>query len=66
LRAVIRRVIASSGVPAVLVTHDLEEAEELGDIIISYDNGRVAGMRIIERPDSPTPQPRAPEEPDAS
>ena len=32
LRELIRGVIISSGVPAVLVTHDAEEAEELGDV----------------------------------
>jgi molybdate transport system ATP-binding protein len=63
LRELIRSVIVSSGVPAVLVTHDAEEAEELGDVIISYDNGRVTGTRIIERPDSPAPRPDAPEDP---
>ena len=61
LRELIRRVIVSSDVPAVLVTHDAEEAEELGDVIISYDNGRVAGRRIIERSDRPTLRPVPPE-----
>ena len=50
LRELIREVIISSGVPAVLVTHDAEEAEELGDVIIAYDDGRVTGRRVIERP----------------
>jgi molybdate transport system ATP-binding protein len=50
LRDLIREVIISSGVPAVLVTHDSEEAEELGDVVIAYDNGRVTGRRIVERP----------------
>jgi molybdate transport system ATP-binding protein len=50
LRALIRSVILSSGVPALLVTHDIEEAEELGDEIISYNSGRVTGRRLIERP----------------
>jgi iron(III) transport system ATP-binding protein len=60
LRELIRRVIVSSGVPAVLVTHDAEEAEELGDAIISYSNGRVVGSRVIARPDGPVPRRRAP------
>jgi molybdate transport system ATP-binding protein len=60
LRGLIRRVIVSSGVPAVLVTHDAEEAEELGDAIVSYENGRVTGRRIIEHPESPAPRPGAP------
>jgi molybdate transport system ATP-binding protein len=51
LRALIREVIISSGVPAVLVTHDIDEAEELGDEVIAYDSGRVTGRRVIERPD---------------
>jgi len=50
-------VIVSSGVPAVLVTHDVEEAEELGDAVIAYNTGRVTGRRIVERPVDPDPQP---------
>jgi ABC-type sulfate/molybdate transport systems ATPase subunit len=65
MRELIRRVIVSSGVPAVLVTHDVEEAEELGDVVISYDNGRIAGRRVIERADRPTP-PREPPESNGS
>lgn len=56
LRELIRHVIVSSGVPAVLVTHDSDEAEELGDVIISYDHGRVMGTRDIKRSDSPVPR----------
>jgi molybdate transport system ATP-binding protein len=61
LRKLIRGVIISSGVPAVLVTHDAEEAEELGDVIIGYDHGRVNGTRLVERPACPEPQQGAPE-----
>jgi molybdate transport system ATP-binding protein len=61
LRGLIRGVIISSGVPAVLVTHDAEEAEELGDVVIAYNDGRVTGRRIVERPVGPGPQPEAPE-----
>jgi molybdate transport system ATP-binding protein len=50
LRSLIREVIISSGVPAILVTHDIEEAEELGDVVIAYDIGRVTGQRIVDRP----------------
>jgi len=50
LRDLIRRVLVSSGIPAVLVTHDADEAEELGDEVIAYDVGRVTGRRTIERP----------------
>jgi molybdate transport system ATP-binding protein len=61
LRELIRRVILSSGVPAVLVTHDAEEAEELGDIVVAYNGGRVTGSRIVERPVCSEPQQEAPE-----
>jgi len=61
LRDVIRGVIISSGVPAVLVTHDAEEAEELGDVVIAYHDGRVTGTRSIERPVSSEPPPGTPE-----
>ncbi|MGB8179649.1 MAG: ATP-binding cassette domain-containing protein [Acidimicrobiales bacterium] len=50
LRNVIREVIVGSGVPAVLVTHDAEEAEDLGDVVIAYSDGRVIARRSIERP----------------
>lgn len=61
LRALIRDVITSSGVPAVLVTHDAEEAEELGDAVIAYAGGRVTGRRIVERPARPEPRREPPE-----
>jgi ABC-type proline/glycine betaine transport system ATPase subunit len=48
-------------VPAVLVTHDAEEAEELGDVVIAYDRGRVTGTRFVERPACPEPPQGAPE-----
>jgi molybdate transport system ATP-binding protein len=51
-----RGVITSSGVPAVLVTHDAEEAEELGDVVIAYNHGRVTGVRPVERPGCGGPQ----------
>jgi molybdate transport system ATP-binding protein len=53
LRSLIRDVILSSGVPAVLVTHDADEAQELGDVVIGYHDGRVTGERVIERPREP-------------
>lgn len=49
LRSLIREVILQSGVPALLVTHDADEAEELGDVIIGYDAGRVAEVRAVDR-----------------
>lgn len=53
LRKVIREVIVESGIPAVLVTHDLEEAEEIGDVVISMNDGRVTEVRSIERGSEP-------------
>jgi molybdate transport system ATP-binding protein len=61
LRSLIREVITSSGVPAVLVTHDVEEAEELADVIISYDQGRVTGARVVEQADRPESDRSAPD-----
>jgi molybdate transport system ATP-binding protein len=61
LRGLIREVIISSGIPAVLVTHDAEEAEELADVVIAYDEGRVTGRRVVERPVGPGRKPGTPE-----
>jgi molybdate transport system ATP-binding protein len=47
----IREVIVASGVPALLVTHDPDEAEKLGDVVIAYREGRVVGSRPVERTD---------------
>ena len=66
LRKLIREVIVSAGVPAVLVTHDAEEAEEIGDEIIAYDDGRVAGRRLVERPTPPRTSEDEPPESGAS
>jgi molybdate transport system ATP-binding protein len=60
LRKLIRGVIISSGVPAVLVTHDADEADELGDVIIAYNDGRVSGRRTVERPVWSQPRREAP------
>lgn len=43
------------------MTHDAEEAEELGDVIITYDHGRVTGTRVVERPAGPEVAAGAPE-----
>jgi ABC-type sulfate/molybdate transport systems ATPase subunit len=59
LRGLIRKVIIASEVPAVLVTHDFEEAEELGDVIVTYNDGRVTGSRVVDRhvePTTPSPE----------
>jgi molybdate transport system ATP-binding protein len=61
LRGLIREVITASGVPAVLVTHDEDEAEELGDVIIGYGDGHVTETRIVERAICPEPRGDAPE-----
>jgi molybdate transport system ATP-binding protein len=60
LRKLIRGVLISSGVPAVLVTHDAEEAEELGDVVIAYNLGRVTGTSVVERPPGQGPPQGAP------
>ena len=61
LGTLIRDVIISSNVPALLVTHDDAEAEELGDVVIAYDNGRVIGRRVVERPVGPDLGPGTPD-----
>lgn len=61
LRQLIRDVIISSGVPAILVTHDADEADELGDVVIAYDNGRVSGRRTIEHAVDHRDRPETPE-----
>ena len=50
MRSLIRGVITSTGIAAVLVTHDLQEAEELADVVIDYADGRVLGQRTITHP----------------
>jgi molybdate transport system ATP-binding protein len=57
LRGLIKEVIATTGIPALLVTHDADEAEELGDVIISYRDGRVSATRAARR--STPPESRA-------
>jgi molybdate transport system ATP-binding protein len=49
LRSLIREVLVTAEVPAVLVTHDLEEAEEVGDVVIGYESGRVTATRTVTR-----------------
>lgn len=43
LRALIKSVISSTGVPSLLVTHEAEEADQLGDHIIEYGRGTSSG-----------------------
>jgi molybdate transport system ATP-binding protein len=61
LRQLIREVILTSHIPAVLVTHDKQEANELGDVVIAYNDGRVTGTRVIERAHQPDSGPDATE-----
>jgi molybdate transport system ATP-binding protein len=56
LRQLIRHVVVSSGIPAILVTHDAEEAEELGDVIIAIDDGRVGATRFVDRREATEPE----------
>jgi molybdate transport system ATP-binding protein len=49
LRTVIRDVIVASGTPALLVTHDLDEAHALGDVIVEYERGRVTAVNPVVR-----------------
>ena len=60
LRTLIREVIVSSGIPAVIVTHDAEEAEEVGDVVIGLNDGRVSAVRPVERPAPPASAPGPP------
>jgi molybdate transport system ATP-binding protein len=64
LRGLIREVIVSSGVPAVLVTHDAAEAEEVGDVVVAYAEGRVIAQNSIERPRPSEPPPASPPSPE--
>jgi ABC-type sulfate/molybdate transport systems ATPase subunit len=49
LRTLIREVIVASGTPALLVTHDLDEARALGDVIVDYEQGRVTAISPVVR-----------------
>jgi molybdate transport system ATP-binding protein len=56
LRQLIRDVILSAGVPALLVTHDAQEADELGDVVIAYRDGRVMQTYKVERIEATLPR----------
>ena len=45
LRAVVREVVDRHRVPTVLITHDHEEARDLADRIVVYEDGRVTDVR---------------------
>lgn len=44
LRALIRDVVDQTDVPALLITHDQAEADELADTLITYAHGSVVGV----------------------
>jgi molybdate transport system ATP-binding protein len=44
LRHLVRRVVDETGVPALFVTHDPAEADELADTRITYDHGTVVAV----------------------
>ena len=41
LRAELRKSLSVAGIPAILVTHDIEEAISMGDVVKVIENGRV-------------------------
>jgi molybdate transport system ATP-binding protein len=45
LRALVRRLVAERGLPALLVTHDHEELAEMADRVVVFDPGRVREVR---------------------
>jgi len=47
LRALVRREVEATGVPALFVTHDAEEAEEVGDRLVMIEAGRVLATRTL-------------------
>lgn len=49
LRRLVREVITDTGVPSLFVTHDPEEADELGDLMVELEPGRVVGTRRLRR-----------------
>jgi molybdate transport system ATP-binding protein len=51
LRQLVREVITGTGVPSLFVTHDPEEAAELGDLMVELEVGHVIGTHPILRPD---------------
>lgn len=45
LRDFLREVIVDSGIPALVVTHDPDEAEAIGDVVVEFGAGVVEGVR---------------------
>jgi molybdate transport system ATP-binding protein len=46
MRTLLRNVVTRTGVPTLLVTHDLDEAAELADHTISFADGATAGPQV--------------------
>ncbi len=55
LRRLVRRVVDTAGVPALFVTHDRAEADELADTLITYAHGSVASTERRTPPGAPAP-----------
>ncbi|MFN7148441.1 MAG: sulfate/molybdate ABC transporter ATP-binding protein [Microthrixaceae bacterium] len=55
LRALVRDVVDQTEVPALFVTHDQTEADELADTLITYDHGSVAAIERRTRYAPPPP-----------
>lgn len=55
VRAVLSRVLRDRGIPAVLVTHDVAEAVELGDHLVLFERGRTVRSgppaELLRRPE---------------
>jgi molybdate transport system ATP-binding protein len=49
LRALVRTVVRERGIPALLVTHDEEELEELADTVVVFAEGAVREVRSAPR-----------------
>lgn len=43
LRRLVRSTVTRTGIATLFVTHDLDEAEALADVIVRYEHGRVVG-----------------------
>lgn len=50
LRRIVRRIVADYSIPALLVTHDLDDAAELADRIVRYEPGRVVDWQDLGEP----------------
>lgn len=53
LRRLVRDIVDTASVPALFVTHDPPEADELADTLITYDHGVVTAIERRQRPPTP-------------